>query len=172
MATRILIVDDHQGILNSLVELLSSRFNVVGAVRTGESGFSHAVALKADIIILDISLPDIHGFEVAVHLRAAGCYAKIVFISSVGDPDIVQAAFELGASGYVVKSRLIPDLINAVEIAVQGAVIEPRRPKQLLSLDGWTVFDELHDDSCRSVPQFPEWKSISRHTICQQANYS
>jgi two-component system response regulator NreC len=124
-STRVLIIDDHQGILHAVVEILSGEFVIAGALLNGESGFSHALALVPDVIVLDISLPDINGFEVASHLKKAGCGAKIIFLSNNRDPEVVREAFDLGASGYVFKSQIIPDLTTAIEVALKGAKFMP-----------------------------------------------
>lgn len=84
--------------------------NIVEALPSGETGFARTIALNPDILTLDISLPDISGLEVAKRLRSAGCGAKIVFLSNNRDPEVVRGAFDLGASGYVFKSQIIPDL--------------------------------------------------------------
>jgi DNA-binding NarL/FixJ family response regulator len=118
---RVLIIDDHQGILDAVVGILSGDFLITGASLDGESGFANAAALNPDIIILDISLPDISGFEVAKRLRSAGCGAKVIFLSNNRDPDVVREAFDLGASGYVLKSQIIPDLTDAIAVALKAA---------------------------------------------------
>jgi DNA-binding NarL/FixJ family response regulator len=127
--TRILIIDDHKGIVDALVRMLERDFTVVGASLDGKSGLSNAVLLNPEIIILDISLPDIDGLEVARRLRSAGGGAKIVFLSNHEDPEIIHAAFDAGASGYVFKTRLIRDLINAIELALQDAAFMPTMPR-------------------------------------------
>jgi DNA-binding NarL/FixJ family response regulator len=124
-STRVLIIDDHQGVLNALIKMLSSAFTVVGALPSGETGFAHTMALNPDILILDISLPDINGLEVAKRLRSAGCGAKIVFLSNNRDPEVVREAFDLGASGYVFKCQIVPDLTTAIEVALKGAKFVP-----------------------------------------------
>jgi len=132
-STRVLIIDDHPGMLNALVKMLSREFTVVGALASGESGFAHAVALNPDIIILDISLPDINGLEVAKRLRDAGFRRKIIFLSDYQDNELVRASFDLGAAGYVFKSQIIPDLTTAIEVALKGAQFVPIGMKQEIS---------------------------------------
>ena len=111
---RLLFVDDNTAILETLVETLRSHFAVVGALSDGESVLAQAGNLHPDIIILDILLPDINGFVVRERLKKAGCPAKIIFLSSYEQRDMVHAAFDMGASGYVFKSSMIPDLIDAI----------------------------------------------------------
>ena len=73
-----------------------------------------------DLIILDISLGDMTGFEVARRLKKSGNTAKIIFLTVHEDIDFVRAAFDLGASGYVFKSRISSDLITAIDTVLCG----------------------------------------------------
>jgi DNA-binding NarL/FixJ family response regulator len=86
----------------------------------GAAVVEQAAILLPDLIILDISLGDLSGFEVARRLKKAGCPAKIIFLSLHQDMDFVGAAFGMGASGYVFKSRLSTDLENAIEVVLSG----------------------------------------------------
>ncbi len=125
LSTRILIIDPHQDFLNTIVRMLRRDFTIVGALTDGESGLAFALALNPDVVILDISLPDINGVEVAKRLAAAECRAKVIFLSTYENPDLVGATLDLGASGYVFKSRLIPDLTTAIAVALKDAVFLP-----------------------------------------------
>ena len=69
--------------------------------------------LQPDIIVLDITLPMLSGVEIARRLRAAGCTARIVFLTVHADPDYASEAFDVGALGYVIKPRLASDLALA-----------------------------------------------------------
>ena len=125
LSTRILIIDHHQDFLNTIVKILRRDFTIVGALTDGATGLAFALALNPDILILDISLPDITGVEIAKRLAAAQCRAKIIFLSHEESPRIVSATLDSGASGYVFKSRIIPDLITAIAVALKDAVFLP-----------------------------------------------
>lgn len=88
-----------------------------------------AAALCPDLIILDISLGDMTGLEVFRRARAAGRAAKVIFLTVHEDVDFVNAAFDIGASGYVVKSRIAEDLTRAINVVYNGgrfiSVISP-----------------------------------------------
>jgi DNA-binding NarL/FixJ family response regulator len=116
---RLLVVDDNTEFLAVLVDTLKSDFVVVGALSNGESVLAQACQINPDIIILDISLPDINGFAVTQRLRRVGCASKILFLSTSEQRDMVRSAFDIGASGYVFKSRMIPDLIDAIHTVSQ-----------------------------------------------------
>ena len=80
---------------------------VVGTAKDGPSALRAADALRPDVIVLDISLPHMTGFEVAAKLRQSGSTATVVFLSVHAEEDIVARAKAIGAIGYVVKPRLL-----------------------------------------------------------------
>jgi DNA-binding NarL/FixJ family response regulator len=116
----LLLADDNPALLETLVDMLEPTYKVAAALHNGVSVLEKFGALGADLIILDVSLGDITGFEVAKRLREAGCPAKILFLSVHEDIDFVNAAFDLGASGYVFKSRITTDLTKAIDIVFHG----------------------------------------------------
>jgi CheY-like chemotaxis protein len=116
----ILLVDDNHAVLEHLVGMLEPTYKIAAALCNGTAVVDQAAALLPDLIILDISLGDVSGFEVARRLKKAGCPAKIIFLSLHEDIDFVGAAFGLGASGFVFKSRLTTDLENAIAAVLSG----------------------------------------------------
>jgi CheY-like chemotaxis protein len=119
-APTILIADDNHALLELLAGMLKQTFNIAATLSNGLAVVEQAPALHPDLIILDISLGDISGFEVARRLKKAGCPAKIIFLSLHEDMDFVRAGFGLGASGYVFKSRLCSELENAIAAVLSG----------------------------------------------------
>jgi CheY-like chemotaxis protein len=119
-APAVLLVDDNRALLELVVGMLQQTYNIAAALSNGAAVVEQAAALLPDLIILDISLGDVSGFEVARRLKKAGCPAKIIFLTLHEDMDFVGAAFGLGASGYVFKSRLTTDLENAIAIVLSG----------------------------------------------------
>jgi CheY-like chemotaxis protein len=116
----ILLVDDNHAVLELLAEMLEPTYTIAAALSCGATVLEQAAALLPDLIILDISLGDMSGFEVARRLKRAGCPAKIIFLSLHEDMDFVGAAFGLGASGFVFKSRLTTDLETAIAAVLSG----------------------------------------------------
>jgi CheY-like chemotaxis protein len=119
-APTILLVDDNHAVLEVLVGMLEPTYKIAATLCNGTAVVEQAAALHPDLIILDVSLGDISGFEVAKRLKRAGSPAKIIFLSLHEDMDFVGAAFGLGASGYVFKSRLTTDLDNAIAAVLSG----------------------------------------------------
>jgi CheY-like chemotaxis protein len=119
-APKLLLVDDNHEVLEHLVGMLEPTYKIAAALCNGTAVVDQAAALLPDLIILDISLGNVSGFEVARRLKKAGCPAKIIFLSLHEDMDFVGAAFGLGASGFVFKSRLTIDLENAIAAVLNG----------------------------------------------------
>jgi DNA-binding NarL/FixJ family response regulator len=97
-----------------------SEFSIVGEVRDGLQAEENAERLQPDMIVLDINLPGISGFEVARRIRRSCPVTKILFLSQESSPEMIDEALSLGAKGYVVKKRAGIDLIAAVDTVCQG----------------------------------------------------
>jgi DNA-binding NarL/FixJ family response regulator len=115
----ILLADDNPALLQTLVEVLHA-YEIAGIVSNGTAVLEHVAALRPDLIVLDISLGDMNGFEVTRRLRSGGCASKIIFLTVHEDMEFIRAAIDLGASGYIFKSRIGADLIRAIEIVFKG----------------------------------------------------
>jgi DNA-binding NarL/FixJ family response regulator len=117
---RVLIVDDHESMLARAAAVLTPSCMVVGAVTNGPAAIEAAAALCPDVIVLDISMPGMNGFELASKLRCSGSKAALVFLTVHDEEAFVKAAMAAGASGYVLKARLASDLTMAVRDARAG----------------------------------------------------
>jgi DNA-binding NarL/FixJ family response regulator len=119
---RVLVADDLPEILELVGELLRDHCEVVGSVANGQQALWTTLNLNPDILVVDISMPILNGFEVARSVRELHFRAKIVFFTLHEDLDYVDAAFSCGASGYVLKSRGNIDLLPAIEAALQNRI--------------------------------------------------
>ena len=126
LAVRLVLVDDNPAMLETLAEMLQRDFTIVGKFSSAAPMLADVGRLNPDIILLDISLGDLTGFYVAKRLKSMGCAARIVFLSVHENPDFVRAAFDLGAAGYVFKSQISSDLLEALEAVSQGGHFVPR----------------------------------------------
>jgi DNA-binding NarL/FixJ family response regulator len=117
---RVLLADDHAAMLAQAINRLTGVFEIVGSVGNGLDLLEAAAQLNPEVIVLDITMPDMDGIEAARQLRKAGCRAKLVFLTVHNDPDYVQAALQAGGIAYVVKSRLASDLVTAIREALAG----------------------------------------------------
>jgi len=113
----VLLVDDNEMVLLRAKAALSARCSVLGMARDGRAALQAAATLQPCVIVLDISMPGMNGFELARRLRAAGSVARLVFLTVHDEEEFVLAATNAGALGYVLKSRLSQDLETAVRAA-------------------------------------------------------
>ncbi len=119
---RVLLADDHRGLLEIIQSLLKIEVEIVGCVGDGESLFDAAMELDPDIIVTDISMPRLSGLEAVDRLRESGCSSKVVFLTAHSDPDFVAAALRTGAFGYVLKTVVVKELLYAIREASEGRV--------------------------------------------------
>jgi DNA-binding NarL/FixJ family response regulator len=117
---RVLLADDHEDFLVLTARLLEQESYLVNTVRDGQEVLDAVSRREPDVLLLDISMPVLSGIEAAQQLRAKGCKAKIVFLTLHQEPDYVQAALAAGGVGYVVKSRLVSDLLVALREVLAG----------------------------------------------------
>lgn len=117
---RILLADDHSLLLERVAKFLQPTFEVVGIAHNGLEMIDAAVRLKPDIIVTDISMPDLDGIEAAHRLRQMGNSVIIVFLTIHESSEFVDACLAEGAMGYVVKSHVKRDLIPAINAALSG----------------------------------------------------
>jgi DNA-binding NarL/FixJ family response regulator len=119
---RILVVDDFESFRQFVRPILGKRpdLQVICEVSDGAEAVQKAVALKPDLILLDIGLPTLNGIEAARQIRKLVPESKIIFLSQESSADVVQEALSLGAWGYVVKPRAASELFAAVEAVLQG----------------------------------------------------
>jgi DNA-binding NarL/FixJ family response regulator len=117
---RILLADDHISVVERVSALLKPDFEVVGSVSNGKELLSESVRLHPDVIVVDISMPELSGIETVHELRRSGSTAKVVFLTVQTRVEFVHACLAEGALGYVTKSRLATDLIPAIQDALAG----------------------------------------------------
>lgn len=115
MATTVLIVDDHPSFRQSARMLLESDgWEVVGDVADGRSALDAARDLAPDLVLLDVQLPDLDGFEVLRRLRAGASGTQVVMTSSRDACDYGTLAMDNGARGFVAKAELSGDALEAL----------------------------------------------------------
>ena len=117
---RILLADDHLLIIERVTVFLQSTFEVVGVAHDGLEMIDEAIRLSPDIIVADISMPEVDGIEAARRLRKMGANAPIVFLTIHESPEFVGACAAEGALGFVLKSQMKADLIPAIKAALAG----------------------------------------------------
>jgi DNA-binding NarL/FixJ family response regulator len=133
---RIVLVDDHEVARRALRSVLRANpnFEIVGEAAEGKEALKKVGELRPDIVLLDISLPDISGIEVAPGIRKVSPESRIIFVSQHISIPLAKDALRGGAYGYVVKSDAGLDLVAAIEAAHMGRSFVSRT----LHAHGWT----------------------------------
>ena len=119
---RVLVVDDFELWRTIVQNLLDGEPNlrVIGVAEDGLEAVQKAKELQPDLILLDIGLPKLNGIEAARRIRKAAPQSKILFLSANAHPEIVSAAFNAGALGYIHKSAAAQSLLPAMEAVLLG----------------------------------------------------
>ena len=120
MRKRLMIADDHALMLDGLARLLSAEFDIVGTAADGRTLIQSALALRPDLIVLDIGMPDLNGVEAARQLTAQLPSTLLVIVTQQLDPDYLRAAFQAGVRGYVAKQSASTELLLAINLVLQG----------------------------------------------------
>ena len=120
----LLLVDDHEVVRSGLRMLLEYQeaFKIIGECSTGRQAVDLALRLQPDVILMDITLPDISGIEATRDLQKAGCPSKIIALTIHEDVQFFFEMLQAGASGYVPKRAAPEDLLNAIDIVYRGDV--------------------------------------------------
>ena len=111
---RLLLADDHTILIEGLKALLAPEFDVVATAGDGRAVLEAAKEYQPDIVLLDISMPGLNGIEAARRLKQSNPDAKLIILTMHGDLSFVRAAFEAGASGYVLKQSAATELVTAL----------------------------------------------------------
>lgn len=117
---RLLIADDHTLLAEACKGLLEPEFEVVGIADNGRALLRMAADLKPEVVILDISMPQLNGLDAADQIKQFLPKTKFVFLTMNLSPEIAAEAFRRGASGYVVKTAAAEELLRATRRAVRS----------------------------------------------------
>jgi DNA-binding NarL/FixJ family response regulator len=121
----ILLADDHKMFSEGLRSLLQDEYQLT-TVEDGQALVDVAGRLDPDVIIVDISMPVLNGFDAVRKLKKEGCSAKVIFLTMHADADLVAEALRCGASGYVLKQSVGEELIAAITQVLEGKVYLPQ----------------------------------------------
>jgi DNA-binding NarL/FixJ family response regulator len=117
---RVLLADDYPGLLTAWRRLLEPACEVVGSVRDGRALLEAAETLSPDVVVADLSMPEVNGLDACRQIKHAHPETKVILVTAGGDRWVVRAAFRAGASAFVLKHSAGDDLLTAIENAMLG----------------------------------------------------
>ena len=132
---QVLIVDDHEIVREGLAIVLADAegITVAGEAATGSEAVRLAGALRPDVILMDLVLPDMDGVEATRRILAAGVPSRVLVLTSFGDDRRVRDAIQAGATGYLLKDVRKSDLLRAIQDAAAGRpTLHPEVQRQLM----------------------------------------
>lgn len=123
MPIRVLLADDHTLVREGLRGLLETKLpqvQVVGGAASGKETLQLVRELKPDLLLLDISMPDLGGLEVLAELRSLAPELKVIIVSQHTDRAYVMRALKLGAKGYLAKRAMAGELVAGILAVLEG----------------------------------------------------
>jgi len=121
----LLIVDDHEVVIDGLTRLLRDRFEIVGTLTDGRTVVDDVGRLRPDLLLLDLSIPHVGGLEVMRRLNARKIPFKAVVLTMHADPSLAVEALRMGASAFVLKQSNGRELERALQLVLDGGTYLP-----------------------------------------------
>ncbi len=124
MSTKILLADDHQIMREGLAALLEKEpgFKVVGQAADGRAAVRQARELNPDVVVMDVSMPDLNGVEATRQIISEVPGVKVIALSMHANRQFVKGMLQAGASGYLLKYAAAQDLVRAIQQVRAGRV--------------------------------------------------
>src|SRR5215210_3866023 len=135
MTIRILIADDHPIVREGLTAVLETQpdFAIVGAAASGTQAVERALALRPDVILLDLALPELDGVAALRQIRAADPGAHVIIFTAFDTDERILGAVRAGAQGYLLKGAPREELFQAIRVVhAGGSLLQPLVASRLL----------------------------------------
>ncbi len=122
MSHRIVLADDHQLVRSGLRALLEQQDDlaVVGEVRDGRDAVRTARELRPELVVMDVEMPGLNGIEATRQIASQACGVQVLCLSMHSSSRFVEAAFESGAAGYLLKDSAAEELVRAIRTVLSG----------------------------------------------------
>ena len=161
MPTKILLADDHAIIRQGLRSMLEQQpdIEVVGEVEDGRKALESAEQLSPDLVIMDISMPNLNGIDATRKIVGGPGETKVIALSIHSSKRFVTEMLKAGASGYILKECLFDELIEAIKTVQRGGIyLSPR-------ITGVVVDDYVRRLSGKYQPEAPELTAREREVL-------
>jgi two-component system response regulator NreC len=124
MSTKIVLVDDHVIVRQGLKALIEKRpgMQVIGEAGDGRDAVRLSNRLHPDLVIMDISMPDLNGIDATQHILATSIDTKVLALSMHSDKRFVLGMLKAGASGFLLKESAFAELMTAIDTALAGQI--------------------------------------------------
>ena len=122
MRPRIFLADDHSLLLEAFKNLLEPKYEVVGTATDGRQMLTMVSKLMPDVVLVDISMPNLNGFDAGEKLKKKFPDIKLVFLTANEDPDMVTEAFRIGANGYLLKNSAASEISLAIDTVLNAKI--------------------------------------------------
>ncbi|MBF6591560.1 MAG: response regulator transcription factor [Ktedonobacterales bacterium] len=132
---RILVADDHPIVRDGLIAILSTQpdFALVGTAADGREVVRQVEALRPDVLLLDLAMPEIDGVEALGHVRLRSPETRVIVFTAFDTDERILAAVRAGAQGYLLKGAPRDDIFRAVRVVhAGGSLLEPMVASRLL----------------------------------------
>jgi len=120
MRPRVFLADDHSLLLEAFSKLLESKYDIVGTATDGRQMLSMVSKLKPDVVLMDIAMPNLNGFDAGEKLKKILPEIKLIFLTVNEDPEMVTEAFRIGANGYLLKNSAASELFQAIDAVLNS----------------------------------------------------
>jgi DNA-binding NarL/FixJ family response regulator len=160
---RVLIVDDHAIMRSGYVMVLqhSPGFDVVGEAADGHAAVTAFSRLRPDVVLLDLNLPGLDGWQVLTRLRAIDPTARVLVVSAFGGDEDVHRALAAGAAGYLLKESSVNDVVAAIRaVANRGRRLSTGAAEALAERTRYTALTERETDVLRAMSRGESNKEI------------
>ena len=123
---RLVLADDHVMFAQGIESLLQDEFELLARAENGQELVDATLRWQPDIILVDISMPILNGFDAVRKIKEHGSMPKVIFLTMHDDATLLAEAFRCGASGYILKQAAGEDLVNAIhEVAAGRTYVSP-----------------------------------------------
>lgn len=136
---RILVVDDHAIVRDGIKLIMETvdELEVVGEAGNGREGLEQAEALKPDVVLMDLRMPEMDGLTTIKHLREDQPEIAIIILTTYNEDDLMYQGLQLGAQGYLLKDVDRQTLIRTIKAAAQGeTLLQPEILQRIMSQGG------------------------------------